>query len=191
MIPSTFAKPITKGARACDRDPRQLSNRSAPRAPDLLRKSPDMSTPSHSAIEDTISDLLLADNAFIRVRQPALGATQIKRSYLLRSDEEMAYHAPPSSSVCMIAQSEHRTIWEEDVTMRKVRRSIVLRYDVDKSLQRYLNRQGAKKGDLSRFVEDAIAARLFQFEVRAVKKRNQRYSQDEILEAIDEALAKG
>ncbi|MBF2760003.1 MAG: hypothetical protein ISN28_12295 [Ectothiorhodospiraceae bacterium AqS1] len=75
--------------------------------------------------------------------------------------------------------------------MRKVRRSIVLRYDVDKSLQRYLNRQGAKKGDLSRFVEDAIAARLFQFEVRAVKKRNQRYSQDEILEAIDEALAKG
>jgi hypothetical protein len=75
--------------------------------------------------------------------------------------------------------------------MSNVRWSIVVRDDVDKALRAYLGRRGTKKGDLSRFVEEAVQARLFELTVQDVKKRNREYSQDEIVEAIDEALATG
>jgi hypothetical protein len=73
--------------------------------------------------------------------------------------------------------------------MSNVRWSIVVRDDVDKALRAYLGRRGTKKGDLSQFVEEAVRARLFELTVQDVKRRNQAYSQDEVLEAIDEALA--
>ncbi len=75
--------------------------------------------------------------------------------------------------------------------MSNVRWSIVVRDDVDKALRAYLGRRGTKKGDLSQFVEEAVQARLFELTVQDVKRRNREYSQDEILEAIDEALANG
>ncbi|EAR22272.1 ribbon-helix-helix domain-containing protein [Nitrococcus mobilis] len=75
--------------------------------------------------------------------------------------------------------------------MSNVRWSIVVRDDVDKALRAYLGRRGTKKGDLSQFVEEAVQARLFELTVQDVKQRNREYSQDEILEAIDEALANG
>lgn len=75
--------------------------------------------------------------------------------------------------------------------MSNVRWSIVVRDDVDKALRAYLGRRGTKKGDLSQFVEEAVQARLFELTVEDVKQRNRDYSQDEILEAIDEALANG
>ena len=53
----------------------------------------------------------------------------------------------------------------------------------------YLARTGGKKGDLSRFVDDAVLARLFELTVEDVKERNRAQSQEEILEAIEEALA--
>lgn len=72
--------------------------------------------------------------------------------------------------------------------MSSVRWSIVVRDDVDKALRAYLGERGTKKGDLSLFVEEAVQARLFELTVQNVKQRNREYSQDEILEAIDEAL---
>ena len=75
--------------------------------------------------------------------------------------------------------------------MSNVRWSIVVRDEVDKALRAYLGRRGTRKGDLSRFVEEAVQARLFELTVQDVKQRNREYSQDEILEAIDEALANG
>ena len=75
--------------------------------------------------------------------------------------------------------------------MSNVRWSIVVRDDVDKALRAYLGRRGTKKGDLSQFVEEAVQARLFELTVQEVKQRNRDYSQEEILEAIDEALAGG
>lgn len=73
--------------------------------------------------------------------------------------------------------------------MSNVRWSIVIRDDLDKALRAYLGRRGTKKGDLSRFVEEAVQARLFELTVQDVKQRNREYSQDEILDVIDEALA--
>jgi hypothetical protein len=75
--------------------------------------------------------------------------------------------------------------------MSNVRWSIVVRDEVDKALRTYLGRRGTKKGDLSQFVEEAVQARLFELTVQDIKQRNRDYSQDEILEAIDEALANG
>lgn len=75
--------------------------------------------------------------------------------------------------------------------MSNVRWSIVVRDDVDKALRAYLGRRGTKKGDLSQFVEEAVQARLFELTVQDVKQRNREYSQDEILEAVDESLANG
>lgn len=75
--------------------------------------------------------------------------------------------------------------------MSNVRWSIVVRDDVDKALRAYLGRRGTKKGDLSQFVEEAVQARLFELTVQDIKLRNREYSQDEILEAIDDALTNG
>lgn len=72
--------------------------------------------------------------------------------------------------------------------MNNVRWSIVIRDDLDKALRAYLGRRGMKKGDLSQFVAEAVQARLFELTVQDVKQRNQEYSQDEILQAIDAAL---
>jgi len=72
--------------------------------------------------------------------------------------------------------------------MSNVRWSIVVRDEVDKALRAYLGRRGTKKGDLSQFVEEAVQARLFELTVSEVKQRNREFPQNEILEAIDEAL---
>ena len=73
--------------------------------------------------------------------------------------------------------------------MSNIRWSVVVPEDTDRALRSYLARTGGKKGDLSRFVDDAVLARLFELTVEDVKERNCAQSQEEILEAIEEALA--
>lgn len=73
--------------------------------------------------------------------------------------------------------------------MSNIRWSVVVPEDTDRALRSYLARTGGKKGDLSRFVGDAVLARLFELTVEDVKERNNAQSQDEILDAIEEALA--
>ena len=75
--------------------------------------------------------------------------------------------------------------------MRNVRWSIVVPEETDRALRSYLARRGTKKGDISRFVEDAVQARLFELTVEDVKDGNRHFAQEDILQAIDEALAAG
>ncbi len=72
--------------------------------------------------------------------------------------------------------------------MSNVRWSIIVPEDTDRALRSYLARKGTKKGDLSRFVDEAVQARLFELTVGDIKERNRQYSQEEILEAIEEAI---
>ena len=72
--------------------------------------------------------------------------------------------------------------------MRNIRWSIVVPEDTDRALRSYLARTGGRKGDLSRFVDNAVLARLFELTVEDVKERNRAQSQDDIIEAIKEAL---
>ena len=73
--------------------------------------------------------------------------------------------------------------------MSNIRWSIVVPEDTDRALRSYLARTGGRKGDLSRFVDNAVLVRLFELTVEDVKERNREQSQDKILEAIEEALA--
>lgn len=72
--------------------------------------------------------------------------------------------------------------------MSNIRWSVVVPESVDRALRTYLARRGSKKGDISRFVNEAVQARLFELTIENVKKRNRAYSQKEILEAIEEAV---
>ena len=66
--------------------------------------------------------------------------------------------------------------------MSNVRWSIIVAEETDRALRSYLAGKGTKKGDLSRFVDEAVQARLFELTVKDVKDRNQAVSQAEILE---------
>ena len=72
--------------------------------------------------------------------------------------------------------------------MSNTRWSVVVPEDTDRALRSYLARKGTKKGDLSRFVDEAVLSRLFELTVEDVKERNQAYVQEDILEAIEDAL---
>ena len=73
--------------------------------------------------------------------------------------------------------------------MSNIRWSVVVPEFTDRALRSYLARTGGKKGDLSRFVDEAVLSRLFELTVEDVKNRNAEYSQDDILAAIEEGLA--
>ena len=73
--------------------------------------------------------------------------------------------------------------------MSNIRWTVVVPEDTDRALRSYLARAGGRKGDLSRFVDNAVLARLFELTVEDVKERNRAQSQNDIIEAIKEALA--
>jgi len=75
--------------------------------------------------------------------------------------------------------------------MSQVRWSVVVPESTDRALRTFLAQRGMKKGDLSRFVDDAVQARLFELTVQAVKDRNRAFSPEDIFAAIDEAVANG
>ncbi len=70
-----------------------------------------------------------------------------------------------------------------------VRWSLVVSKDTDIALRVYLARKGMRKGDLSKFIEEAVRWRVLDLTVSAVKARNARVPAGEIESAIDEALA--
>ena len=56
------------------------------------------------------------------------------------------------------------------------------------SLRTHLAQKGLKKGDLSKFIEEAVRWRVFHQTVEDTKARNTNVPQEEIDAAIDEAL---
>lgn len=58
----------------------------------------------------------------------------------------------------------------------------------DRAVRTYLARTGGKKGDLSRFVDEAVRRRVFDLTVAQIKDRNARFDQQEILDLIDEEV---
>ena len=66
--------------------------------------------------------------------------------------------------------------------------SLSISPETDASLREYLGAQGMKKGDLSRFVEDAVRWRMLDNTVQAIKLRNAERSDDDLQAQIDAAL---
>jgi hypothetical protein len=69
-----------------------------------------------------------------------------------------------------------------------VRWSVKVSKSTDRSLRTYLAQKGLKKGDLSKFIEDAVRWRVFHQTIEDTKARNANVPQEEIDAAIDEAL---
>lgn len=70
-----------------------------------------------------------------------------------------------------------------------VRWSLVISRETDVALRTYLAQRGLRKGDLSKFVEEAVRWRVLDRTVTEVKSRNADVPPEEIEAAIEEALA--
>ena len=63
--------------------------------------------------------------------------------------------------------------------------------ETDRVVRTFLARNGGKKGDLFRFVDEAVRRRVLDLTVEQVKDRNAVYDQRAILDLIDEEVAAG
>jgi len=69
-----------------------------------------------------------------------------------------------------------------------VRWNITIPEKTDRAVRTLLARTGGKKGDLSRFVDEAVRQRIFDLTVNEIKGRNAEYDQQQILELIDQEV---
>ena len=69
-----------------------------------------------------------------------------------------------------------------------IRWTIKVSKGTDISLRSYLAQHGMKKGDLSKFVEEAVRWRVLDKTVSEVRERNANVPDEEIEAAIEEAL---
>ena len=68
--------------------------------------------------------------------------------------------------------------------------NLVVSSETDTSLRQFLaNNGGGRKGDLSRFVEEAVQERIFELTVQAIKQQSASKSVEEIEELVEESLA--
>lgn len=66
--------------------------------------------------------------------------------------------------------------------------TLVISDKTNQALRAFLGSVGAKKGDLSKFVEEAVQDKIFRETVSAVKSRNAKYDQQEIINTVEEAV---
>lgn len=69
-----------------------------------------------------------------------------------------------------------------------IRWTIKVSKETDLSLRTMLGAQGMKKGDLSKFVEDAVRWRMFDGRVQSLRNSVRDVSAAELQAAIDEAV---
>ncbi len=68
---------------------------------------------------------------------------------------------------------------------KPIRWTITTSPTCDLTLRTYLGAQGMRKGDLSRFVEEAVLWRIFDRSVQSIKDRNTDMDSDELQAAIE------
>jgi Ribbon-helix-helix domain len=68
--------------------------------------------------------------------------------------------------------------------------NLVVSSKIDKSLRQFLADEGrSKKGELSRFVEEAVNKHIFDTALKAAREHNKDVDPDELEAAIEESLA--
>ena len=70
-----------------------------------------------------------------------------------------------------------------------VRWSIKVSKDTDLTLRTFLGAHGMKKGDLSKFIEEAVRRRVLQCTIQDIRARNAAADPDEIQRIVDEAVS--
>jgi len=66
--------------------------------------------------------------------------------------------------------------------------TIKVSQEIDRSLRIYLAEHGGRKGDLSRFVEEAVEERLYRLMLDDVQERNADLGEADAAALVDEAL---
>ena len=66
--------------------------------------------------------------------------------------------------------------------------SLSIPEETNLSVRTFLARKGGKKGDLSRFVDEAVRRRVLDLTVCQIKDRHARDDQQDILDVIDEEV---
>lgn len=61
--------------------------------------------------------------------------------------------------------------------------------ETDRDLRTYLAQRGLKKGDLSKFVEEAVREQLFRNALAETRAANRDLSEDEAMALADEAVS--
>jgi hypothetical protein len=69
-----------------------------------------------------------------------------------------------------------------------IRWNIKVSRETDLALRTFLGCKGMKKGDLSKFIEDAVRTQVFHQTVREIKARNADTDPDELQSIIDDAV---
>jgi hypothetical protein len=69
-----------------------------------------------------------------------------------------------------------------------VRWNIKVSKETDLTLRTFLGSQGMKKGDLSKFIEQAVRAHVFHCAVEDIKARNAGTDPDELQTLIDDTV---
>ena len=72
--------------------------------------------------------------------------------------------------------------------MNTVRWNIKVSSDTDQSLRMFLASQGGRKGDLSRFVEEAVRAHILELTAEQTKAANTGLSEVELTAIVEEAV---
>ena len=72
--------------------------------------------------------------------------------------------------------------------MAMARWNLSIPEDTDRTVRTFLVRSGGKKGDLSRFVDEAVRRRVFDLTVSQLKDRNAQGDQQALLGLIDEEV---
>jgi hypothetical protein len=70
-----------------------------------------------------------------------------------------------------------------------VRWTVKVSKETDLTLRTYLGALGMKKGDLSKFIEEAVRWRIFNCTVREIKARNASADPDELQAIIDGSVS--
>lgn len=70
-----------------------------------------------------------------------------------------------------------------------IRWTVKVSKDTDVAVRTFLAQRGLKKGDLSKFIEDAVRWRVYDETVRETRAQNAHIPPKEIEAAIDEAVA--
>jgi hypothetical protein len=69
-----------------------------------------------------------------------------------------------------------------------VRWNVKVSKETDLTLRTYLGARGMKKGDLSKFIEEAVRWRIFNRTVQEIKAHNANADPDELQAIVDDAV---
>lgn len=80
-------------------------------------------------------------------------------------------------------------VLDEAMPSSVTRWSVSVSSETDAALRLFLGAQGMRKGDLSKFIEDAVRWRMLDHTAQTLQARNADRSADELQALIDEACA--